>query len=45
MKATKLMIDMAVVMKIEAAFEQLKCSLASLRVELFMVLYPIFAMI
>ena len=44
-KATKLMIDMVVVKKIEAAFEQLECSLVSLRVELFMVLYPIFVMV
>ena len=44
-KATKLISDMAVVKKIEAASEQLECSLASMRVELFMVLYPIFGMV
>ena len=41
MKATKLITDMAVVKKIEAASEQLECSLASMRVDNFISLNTI----
>lgn len=44
-KAAKLMTDMAVVKKIKTTFEQVECSLASMRVELFMVMYSVFVMV
>ena len=44
-KAAKLITDMAVVKKIEAASEQLECSLAWTRVELFMVMHAIVVMV